>query len=97
MKSNLFAIALVAAVTATAVPVFARDAAQQEARQVINLKDGSTLFVFKDGKMAREDKFGRVMLLKSGEVLEATDGRKLTAVGNQSGRLDVLLRDGHQN
>lgn len=97
MKSNLLAIALVAAVTSTAVPVFARDAALQEARQVINLKDGSTLFVFKDGKMAREDKFGRVMLLKSGEVLEATDGRKLTAVGNQSGRLDVLLRDGHQN
>lgn len=97
MKSNLLAIALVAAVTGTAVPVFARDAALQEARQVINLKDGSTLFVFKDGKMAREDKFGRVMLLKSGEVLEATDGRKLTAVGNQSGRLDVLLRDGHQN
>lgn len=97
MKSNLLAIALVAAVAGTAVPVFARDAALQEARQVINLKDGSTLFVFKDGKMAREDKFGRVMLLKSGEVLEATDGRKLTAVGNQSGRLDVLLRDGHQN
>lgn len=97
MKSNLLAIAVVAAVTGTAVPVFARDAALQEARQVINLKDGSTLFVFKDGKMAREDKFGRVMLLKSGEVLEATDGRKLTAVGNQSGRLDVLLRDGHQN
>ena len=97
MKSNLLAIAVVAAVTGTAVPVFARDAALQEARQVINLKGGSTLFVFKDGKMAREDKFGRVMLLKSDEVLEATDGRKLTAVGNQSGRLDVLLRDGHQN
>lgn len=97
MKSNLFAIALVAAVTATAVPVFARDAAQQEARQVINLKDGSTLFVFKDGKMAREDKFGRVIQLKRGEVLEATDGRKLTVVGNESGRLDFLLKDGHQN
>lgn len=97
MKSNLFAIALVAAVTATAVPVFARDAALQEARQVIDLKDGSTLFVFKDGKMAREDKLGRVILLKSGEVLEAADGRKLTAVGNAAARLDVLLKDGHQN
>ena len=97
MKSNLFAIALVAAVTATAVPVFARDAAQQEARQVINLKDGSTLFVFKDGKMAREDKLGRVILLKRGEVLEAADGRKLTAIGNAAARLDVLLKDGHRN
>ena len=97
MKSNLLSIALVAAVAATAVPVFARDAAELAARQVITLKDGSTLFVFKDGRMAREDKLGRAILLKSGQVLEATDGRRLTTVGNESARLGVLLKDGHQN
>ena len=97
MKSNLLAIALVAAVAGAASPVFARDAAQQQARQVIDLKDGSTLFVFKDGRMAREDKLGRAILLKRGEVLEAADGRKLTAVGNETARLDVLLKEGHQN
>lgn len=97
MKSNLLSIALVAAVAAIAVPVFARDAAELAARQVITLKDGSTLFVFKDGRMAREDKLGRAIPLKSGQVLEATDGRRLTTVGNESARLGVLLKDGHQN
>ena len=97
MKSTLFAIALGAAVAGTAVPVLARDAAQQQAKQSITLNDGSTLYIFKDGKMAREDKFGRSVALRRGEVLEATDGRKLTAVGNEAARLDVLLKDGHWN
>ena len=31
--------------------------AQQTAREVIKLKDGSTLYVFKDGKMAKKNRF----------------------------------------
>lgn len=97
MKSNLIAVALAAAVAGSAVPAFARDKLQQETPQVISLKDGSTLYIFKDGKMARENKFGQPWLFKKGEILETTDGRKLTPVGNEVARLDGLLRDGHQN
>ena len=97
MKLNLTALVLAAAIAGAAVPVFARDALPQAARQTINLKDGSTLYVFKDGKMAKEDRFGRAVHLKSGEVLEALDGRKLTARGNEVARLEGLLSEGHQN
>ena len=97
MKSNLIALAIAAAVAGMAGPVLAADQAQQTAREVIKLKDGSTLYVFRDGKMAKEDKLGRAVLLKKGEVLEAADGRKVTAVGNEVARLDEKLKDGHQN
>ena len=95
MKSNLIALAIAAAVAGMIGPVLAADQAQQTAREVIKLKDGSTLYVFKDGKMAKEDKLGRAVLLKKGEVLEAADGRKVTAVGNEVGRLDGLVKAGH--
>ncbi len=97
MKSTLIAIALAAALAGAAVPVFARDRLQQEASQVISLKDGSTPYLFKDGKTARENKFDYPWLFKAGEVLETTDGRKMTPVGNEVAQLGGLLNDGHRN
>lgn len=95
MNSNLIAIALAAAVVGAAAPAFARDDLQQAAPQVVSLKDGSTLYIFKDGKMARENKFGEPLPFKKNEVLETADGRKLTPVGNEVARLDGLLKNGH--
>jgi hypothetical protein len=97
MKLNLIAFALTAALAGAAIPTFARDALQQSAPQAVSLKDGTTVYIFKDGKMAREDKFGQPRVFKKNEVLETADGRKLTPVGNEVARLDSLLRDGHQN
>lgn len=97
MKSKLTAVAVAALVAVAAAPVLARDVVARTAPQVMNLKDGSTLYVFKDGKMAKEDRFGRAVYLRSGEVLETRDGRNVTAVGNEVARLDVLLSDGHRN
>ena len=71
MKLNLTAVVLAAVVAAAAGPVFARDVVPQEARQTINLKDGLTLYVFKDGKMSMEDKYGRPLRMKAGQVMEA--------------------------
>jgi hypothetical protein len=95
-KPTLIAI-LATALTGVAVPAFAHDAARQAADQIVNLKDGSALYVFKDGKMAKTDKFGRAVHLKGGEVLEAVDGRRLTASSNEVARLDMLLSEGHRN
>lgn len=95
MKSSLIAIALAVAVTGVAAPAFARDELQQSAPQAVSLKDGSTLYIFKDGKMARETKFGQPLPFKKNEVLETADGRKLTPVGNEVARLDGLLKNGH--
>lgn len=97
MKATLSALALALATAGAAAPAFARDGLPLATQQTLNLKDGSTLYVFKDGKMAREDRFGRAAYLKQGEVLELVDGRKVTAIGNEVARLDGLLNDGHRN
>lgn len=96
MKLNLSAIALAIAVAGTAVPVFARDVLSQEARQTISLKDGSTLYVFKDGKMSMEDKYGRPTRMKAGQVMEAKDGQRLTMVGDEVARLQMLQNQWHE-
>ena len=97
MKATLFTLAVAFVAAGVSVPVFARDALPQATQQVLALKDGSTLYVFRDGKMAREDRYGRASYLKQGEVLELADGRKVPAVGNEVARLDGLLNDGHRN
>ena len=58
--------------------VYAADDAQQ-----IPLKDGSTLLVFKDGKMSMRDKNGRTMSMKDGVAMETKDGKKLMMKGNE--------------
>ena len=97
MKASLFTLAIAFAAAGVSVPVFARDALPQATQQVLALKDGSTLYVFADGKMAKEDRYGRPAYLRQGEILELTDGRKIPTVGNEVARLDGLLNDGHRN
>lgn len=97
MKFSLAALALSLAAVGIAAPAVARDVVPQATRQTLNLKDGSTLYVFKDGKMAKEDRFGRASYLKQGEVLEVSDGRKVTATSNEVSRLSSLLDEGHRN
>ncbi|RWA53108.1 copper resistance protein CopK [Cupriavidus sp. UYMSc13B] len=62
------------------------------------LKDGSTLHVFKDGKMGVANPFGRAVSVRDGQVLEAKDGTRITMKGNEVSRLDSVLnadRRGH--
>jgi hypothetical protein len=97
MRTNLAAIALAAAVVAVAAPAFARDEVANAVRESIPLKGGAILHIFKDGKMAKEDRVGRAVPLRSGEVLEALDGRKVTVQSNEVARLHLLLDEGHRN
>jgi len=97
MKATLFTLVIAFAAAGVSVPIFASRPRPQATQQALALKDGSTLYVFKDGKMAKEDRYGRAAYLKQGEVLELADGRKVTAVGNEVARLSGLLNDGHQN
>ncbi|QRQ85898.1 periplasmic Cu(I)/Cu(II)-binding protein CopK [Cupriavidus oxalaticus] len=60
------------------------------------LKDGSTLHVFRDGKMGVENPFGRAVDVKAGQVLEAKDGSKLTMNGNEVIRLEQVLNEGRR-
>lgn len=82
---------------AALAPAFAMDAAQSEAKQVIALQNGETLYVFKDGLMAKESKFGSVTHLSKGEVVQTADGKSITTMGNETARLNALLSKGHGN
>lgn len=97
MKATLSALVVAFAASGVSVPVVARDALPQATQQTLSLQDGSTLYVFKDGKMAKQDRHGRAVYLKQGETVELADGRKVTAVGNEVARLDGLLNEGHRN
>ena len=82
---------VVIAMSAVAVSAFANDYARRDAKQVVELKDGSTLYVFDSGKMAMESKYGRAVSMEPGSVMEAKDGQKVTMVGNEIARLSTLL------
>ena len=94
LKKMLVVVAL------SAVTVFAvasESDARDAATKVIDLSDGSIVYVFKSGKMAVESKFGRAVSTKAGSVLKAKDGSDITMVGNEVGQLDMLLRQGEGN
>ena len=91
MLKKLLMVVAMSAVTATA---FAVDAAQVE--KSIELKDGSTVYIFKDGKMGMEDKLGRAVRMKKDTVMEAKDGQKIIMHGGEVMRLDSLLHKDHR-
>ncbi|MDP1653436.1 MAG: periplasmic Cu(I)/Cu(II)-binding protein CopK [Rhodocyclaceae bacterium] len=97
MKTKFAKLALIAVLsTAGVTAAFAGDAARAEAKQVIDLKDGSTVYIFKDGKMAMEDKYGKTTRMKKDTVMETKDGKKIIMHGDEVMRLDSLLQEGHR-
>ena len=81
---------LAATCSMLALSAFAVDASKVD--KTIELKDGSNLYVFKDGKMGMETKTGGTARMKSGDVMEAKDGQKYMMVGDEVARLDWLLK-----
>ena len=88
LKKTLVVVAL------SAVSVFAvagESDAREAAKQVIGLQDGSTVYVFQNGKMAVENKYGEAVSTSSGTSLKAADGSNVTMNGNEVARLSALL------
>jgi hypothetical protein len=52
----------IVALSSLGVSAYAVDASQVQ--KSIELKDGSTVYIFKDGKMGMEDKYGRATYMK---------------------------------
>lgn len=62
-----------------------------ECVQITQLKDGSTVHVFADGKMGMEDRFGRATSLEPRHVMETKDGKTIAMNGNEVARLNNVL------
>lgn len=91
MLKKIIAIAALSMLGASA---YAVDASQVE--KSIELKDGSTVYIFKDGKMAMEDKTGRAVRMKKDTVMETKDGQKIMMHGDEVMRLDNILHKDHR-
>lgn len=81
---------VVVASSMVALSAFAVDASKVE--KSVELKDGSTVYLFKDGKMAMEDKLGRVVRMKEGHVMETKDGQRVIMIGDEVARLDSIFK-----
>ncbi|MCC4117697.1 periplasmic Cu(I)/Cu(II)-binding protein CopK [Aromatoleum toluclasticum] len=87
-------IASATAAILIATTAFAVD--QGKVEKSYELKDGSTVYVFKDGKMAMENKAGQVVSMKDGHAMETKDGKQIMMKGNEIWRLDSVLHREHQ-
>jgi hypothetical protein len=85
---------MIVAISSAAASAYAVDMSQ--VKQSIDLKDGSTVYIFKDGKMGMEDKYGRATYMESGHVMETKDGKKIIMNGNEIWRVDELLHSNHR-
>lgn len=97
MKATFARLTLIAVLsTVGATTAFAHDAARAEAKQMIDLKDGSTLYIFNDGKTAVENRYGHATRMELGTAVETRDGRKITIQSDEVARLSTLFTQGHE-
>ncbi len=91
MLKRLLAVVAMSVFTASA---FAVDLSQ--VAKSFPLKDGSTVYVYKDGKMGMEDKMGRATYMNPNHVMETKDGKKIIMIGNEIWRVDEMLHGEHK-
>ena len=88
---------LVALTSVSALAVADDNDARNASTQVVELQDGSTVYVFQDGKMAVENKYCEAVSTKPGTTLQAKDGSTIVIKGNEVARLDRLLIKGKES
>lgn len=76
-----------------ALSALAADMSQVE--KSIELKDGSTVYLFKDGKMGMENKYGKAIAMKEGHVMETKDGQRVIMIGDEVMRVETILHAQH--
>lgn len=81
-------LVIASAAGAFSLAAFALDHANIE--KSIQLKDGSTVHIFKDGKMAMENPDGRPARMKEGHIMETKEGQKIMMKGDEVWRLEPL-------
>ena len=87
----MFKKMLLVAVSSLVVSLSAFAVDTSKVEKSIEMKDGSTVYIFKDGKMGMEDKVGRATRMKPGQIMEAKDGQKLIMIGDEVMRVDSLM------
>lgn len=84
-KRFLFAAVL----SAASMGALADDVFFYPLEKQVELKNGQTLYVYKDGKTAVVDRWGRPVQIKAGAQVESKEGQKIALQGNEAYRLHV--------
>ena len=95
MKTFLISATVAVALAGMAAQAQASDALANAVQASVELRDGSTLHIFKDGKMAQESRFGRAVYLNVGASVSTKDGRNIAITSNEVARLGSLLQKEH--
>ncbi|MBK1683943.1 CopK family periplasmic copper-binding protein [Rhodoferax fermentans] len=87
IRKSLIALSLVA--TALSAVAAGPDVSKGDAAivQSVQLKDGTTMHHYKDGKMSMEDSLGKIVYMKDGVSMETSDGKTISMSGNEVARL----------
>ena len=88
-KSALIATVLASASLMASAANAPADRVGAQGEQLVTLQDGGTLHIYKDGKMAEENAFGRPTVVTPGQQLHAQNGNTITMIGDEVGRLSV--------
>ncbi len=83
-------LVMAAALLAVGTSAFAFDQANID--KILPLQDGTSVYIFKDGKMAMEDRLGRSVSMAEGRVMRTRDGQTVAMVGNETARLDSIRK-----
>lgn len=62
----------------------------------IDLTDGATVHVFRDGKMAMENEMGQITSMREGHQMNARNGEKIIMRGNETERLHMEFLSKYQ-
>lgn len=80
---------LVLSLALPALSVFALDNA--DIVKSTQLKDGSIVHEFKDGKMAMESKFGKAVRMQEGASMETANGQSIIMKGDEVAKLSLAI------
>ncbi|HEY8906353.1 MAG TPA: CopK family periplasmic copper-binding protein [Rhodoferax sp.] len=96
-KSAFIATVLVTAsiMASAAIAPQARIGAYGE--QLVTLHDGSTLHIYKDGKMAEENAYGRPAVVTPGLMLHEQNGTTIAMNGDEVARLSMEQFQQHRH
>jgi hypothetical protein len=81
---------LVLSIALPALSAFALD--NTDIVKSTQLKDGSIVHEFKDGKMAMESKFGKAVRMQEGASMETANGQSITMKGDEVARLAHYIK-----
>jgi hypothetical protein len=89
MRKQIIAVSVFSLLS---VPAFAEIHPVPEQWQVtsrVELNDGTFLNIYRDGKMAMENRFGIPVYMQPGHAMQTKDGRTVTMVGNETFRVEA--------